>query len=84
MSDQDPLEQKVTHTLTEGDMKVVDPLEGARKQLTPRYEIRVQAKHDPVVIETAWYRQLAEELDKRYDHFANLSPKQNSEDDSHN
>jgi hypothetical protein len=41
--------------------------EKATKQLPPRWEIRIQAKHDPVVEETKAYRTLAREVDDRYD-----------------
>jgi hypothetical protein len=74
--DQEPLEQEVTHTLTEGDMEAVDPSEEARKQLTPRHEIRIQVKQDPIVKETERYRQLAHEVDNRYDGYVNGIPKQ--------
>ena len=39
----------------------------AAKRLPPRWEIRIQAKHDPVVEETKAYRTLAREVDERYD-----------------
>ncbi|TVY03210.1 hypothetical protein [Cohnella terricola] len=39
----------------------------AAKQLLPRWEIRIQAKLDPVVEETRAYRALAREVDDRYE-----------------
>ncbi len=39
----------------------------AAKKLPPRWEIRIQAKHDPVVEETKAYRAIAREVDNRYD-----------------
>lgn len=39
----------------------------AAKQLPPRWEIRVQAKHDPIVEETKAYRAIAKEVDARYE-----------------
>lgn len=79
MSDQQhPLEQEVTQRLTEGDMELIDPEEGARNRLTPRYEIRIQAKHDPIVEETNRYRKLAQEIDQRYDKYAEHNTKQDS------
>ncbi|RED63102.1 hypothetical protein [Cohnella lupini] len=39
----------------------------AAKKLSPRWEIRIQAKHDPVVEETKAYRAIASEVDHRYD-----------------
>lgn len=38
----------------------------ATKRLPPRWEIRVQAKFDPVVEETKAYRAIATEVDGRY------------------
>jgi len=39
----------------------------AAKKLPPRWEIRIQAKHDPVVEETKAYRSIAQEVDDRYE-----------------
>ncbi|WP_239617871.1 hypothetical protein [Cohnella mopanensis] len=39
----------------------------ATRRLPPRWEIRVQAKLDPVVEETKAYRAIAQEVDGRYE-----------------
>ncbi|MFC5404555.1 hypothetical protein [Cohnella soli] len=44
-----------------------DAKEEAVKRLQPRWEVRVQAELDPVVEETKLYREMAEEVDGRYD-----------------
>lgn len=39
----------------------------ATRRLPPRWEVRVQAKFDPVVEETKAYRSIAKEVDGRYE-----------------
>jgi hypothetical protein len=51
-------------TLTEPERE--DPVSEAVRRLPPKWEIRIQTKHDPVAEETAVYRSLAEEIDDRY------------------
>ncbi|WJH34272.1 hypothetical protein N6H14_31065 [Paenibacillus sp. CC-CFT747] len=67
--DRDKLEQEMAHSLEEGDMEKEELDAAARRRLSPRYEIRIQAKLDPVVEETRLYRQMAKEVDGRYDKY---------------
>ncbi|MFD0713465.1 hypothetical protein [Paenibacillus sp. GCM10027626] len=51
-----------------------------RAKLSPKYEIRVQAVHDPIVEETRQYRQMAREVDNRYDKYFNQDADEKKED----
>lgn len=61
------LERKVAETLEFGIMKKTDPYEAAVRRLSPRTVIRIRTEQDPIVEETGLYRQMAEEVDDRYD-----------------
>ena len=65
------LEEQLEAMLTAGDMRAEDVSEGARKRLLRRTEIRVQTMMDPIVEETIQYRQMAKEVDGRYDEYMN-------------
>ena len=65
------LEEQLEAMLTAGDMQAEDVSEGARKRLLRRTEIRVQTMMDPIVEETIQYRQIAKEVDGRYDEYMN-------------
>lgn len=60
-------EEQLARKLTEGEMESEDTDEAARKRLPMKTEIRIQAQIDPVVQETKLYRQMASEVDGRYD-----------------
>lgn len=63
------LEEEVAHLLTEGKMEARDPKKEAVDRLPAKYEVRIQTTQDLVVEETKLYRQLAEEIDDRYDKY---------------
>ncbi|WP_028549972.1 hypothetical protein [Paenibacillus sp. UNC451MF] len=63
-------EEQLARKLTEGEMDAEDTEEAARKRLPIKTEIRIQAQIDPVVQETKLYRQMADEVDGRYDRWA--------------
>ncbi|WP_037284866.1 hypothetical protein [Saccharibacillus sacchari] len=63
------LEEELSDLLTEGEMKDEDRERKEREQISPRYEIRIQTSLDPIVEETRLYRQMAEEIDGRYDDY---------------
>lgn len=65
----DKLEEDLARALTEGTMEAEDPKREALRHLSPRYEARTQAERDPIVEETERYRQMAEEVDDRYDDY---------------
>lgn len=61
-------ERLLAERLTEGELEGSGkPEEEAVKRLPPRWEIRIQAEYDPVAEETARYREIAREVDGRYD-----------------
>lgn len=73
------LEKHLTEALMKGDMELSDPEQAAKHALSPRYEIRIQTEMDPVVEETRLYREIAQEVDHRYDDYlkrGNRQPKQ--------
>lgn len=66
MADKEDLEQKLSEMLTEGDM---EPDRRKARELSPKYEIRIQTTLDPIVEETLRYRKIGRELDDRYDRY---------------
>jgi len=69
MSDNDDLERKLSEMLTEGEMEQGDRTAKEIREISPKYEIRIQTTHDPIVEETLRYRQIGRELDGRYDKY---------------
>lgn len=68
-------ERLLAEQLTEGEPNRGNPDEEAVRQLPPRWEIRIQTNRDPVAEETALYRQMAKEVDGRYDRKTGKSDK---------
>lgn len=66
---QEEVEEELRELLTEGELKDDDRERKEREQISPRYEIRIQSTLDPIVEETRLYRQMAEEIDDRYDDY---------------
>lgn len=81
MDPKEQLEKELAEALTEGDMDREDPGEAAIRQLSNRYEVRVVAETEPVVEETNLYRNMAEEVDDRYDRFVNRKRSDESQSD---
>jgi hypothetical protein len=75
MNDEEQLEQEIYQTLTEGEWNAQDPEFAARERLTPKYEARVQADLDPIVEETKRIREMADEVDDRYEEYINNAKK---------
>lgn len=73
------LERRVSEALTEGEMWQEDAEKLVREKLAPKYEVRIQATVDPIVEETIRYRQLAEEVDQRYDKYMDRAAKKADE-----
>ncbi|HEX7056071.1 MAG TPA: hypothetical protein VF260_02575 [Bacilli bacterium] len=63
------LAKAVEDTLETGEMSRADPDAAARLRLSPRHEIRIEAKVDPIVEETRIYRRFAAEIDDRYEKY---------------
>jgi hypothetical protein len=61
------LVKEISDFLTEGPMEDADREQRMITRISPKYEIRIQTKSDPIVEETKRYRAMAEEFDGRYD-----------------
>lgn len=69
MNENDDLERKLSELLVEGEMEQADRKAKELRQISPKYEIRIQTTLDPIVEETLRYRTIAYELDDRYDKY---------------
>lgn len=77
----DELEREMSEALTQGDMLREDPQEAIRKNLSARYEVRIQAETDPIAEEIKQYRSIAEEVDGRYDSYLERTTKHKNDGD---
>lgn len=75
MSENDDLERRLSELLEDGEMEQVDRQAKEIRQISPKYEIRIQTTLDPIVEETLRYRKIAYELDDRYDKYVKRSDK---------
>ncbi|MEK5489382.1 hypothetical protein MKZ24_01445 [Paenibacillus sp. FSL R7-0297] len=73
MSDNDDLERRLSELLQDGEMEQDDRQAKEIRQISPKYEIRIQTTLDPIVEETRRYRKIAYELDSRYDKYVQRS-----------
>jgi hypothetical protein len=73
MSDNDDLERRLSELLEDGEMEPDDRQAKEIRQISPKYEIRIQTTLDPIVEETLRYRKIAYELDERYDKYMQRS-----------
>lgn len=74
--DKKNIEQQLADTLNEEEIKKNNLELDAIRQLSPKYEIRHIAKHDPIVEETKIIRSIAKEVDDRYDEYmSRVNPK---------
>lgn len=53
--------------LSEDELESPNAEKEAVKRLSPRWEIRIQSNRDPIAEETKAYREIAREVDNRYD-----------------
>lgn len=63
------LEKTVAETLEYGIMRRKDPDREALQRLNPRYIVRIKAERDPIIEETDLFREMAQEVDDRYDDY---------------
>ncbi|MFD1884517.1 hypothetical protein [Paenibacillus wenxiniae] len=85
MSSSDELERELSERLTDGEMVEEERDRRERRLIPPKYEVRIQMEHDPIVEETLQYRKMARELDDRYDDYlkrANHSEQANEDKES--
>ena len=75
MSESNDLERKLSDMLTEGDMEQGDRKAQELREISPKYEIRIQTTMDPIVEETLRYRKIGRELDDRYDKYVERAEK---------
>ena len=61
--------------LTEGEMEQGDRKARELREVSPKYEIRIQTTLDPIVEETLRYRKIGRELDDRYDKYLDRAEK---------
>ncbi|WP_411345026.1 hypothetical protein ACE3MZ_02740 [Paenibacillus sp. WLX1005] len=80
----DELERELSERLTEGEMQEEDREVRERRLIPSKYEVRIQAEHDPIVEETQHYRKLAKELDDRYDKYLERTKQNKPNDDANN
>jgi hypothetical protein len=69
MSGNDDLERKLSELLQDGEIEPGDRTAKEIRQISPKYEIRIQTTLDPIVEETRRYRKIGQELDGRYDKY---------------
>ncbi|WP_052087848.1 hypothetical protein [Paenibacillus wynnii] len=75
MSENNDLERKLSEMLTEGEMEQGDRKAQEIREISPKYEIRIQTTLDPIVEETLRYRKIGRELDNRYDKYLDQAEK---------
>ncbi|MDQ0195236.1 hypothetical protein [Paenibacillus wynnii] len=75
MSENNDLERKLSDILTEGEMDQGDRKAQEIREISPKYEIRIQTTLDPIVEETLRYRKIGRELDDRYDKYMDRAEK---------
>ncbi|WP_340011880.1 hypothetical protein MHI32_03425 [Paenibacillus sp. FSL H7-0690] len=85
MSEKDDLERKLSEILVDGEMEQGDRTAKEIREISPKYEIRIQTTLDPIVEETLRYRKIGYELDDRYDKYLERAgQKLESDEDSDN
>lgn len=73
MNENEDLERRLSELLEDGEMEQADRQAKEIRQISPKYEIRIQTTLDPIVEETLRYRKIAYELDDRYDKYVKRS-----------
>lgn len=82
MSDKDDLERKLSELLEDGEMEEGERTAKEIRQISPKYEIRIQTRLDPIVEETLRYRKMGHELDDRYDKYLERAGKKPGPEDT--
>ncbi|MEK3899385.1 MULTISPECIES: hypothetical protein [unclassified Paenibacillus] len=78
MNENEDLERRLSELLEDGEMEQADRQAKEIRQISPKYEIRIQTTLDPIVEETLRYRKIAYELDDRYDKYVKRSDQASS------
>ncbi|MEO2205646.1 hypothetical protein ABGV42_18095 [Paenibacillus pabuli] len=80
MDESKELERRLSEMLTEGEMEESgDANKRERQLIPPKYEVRIQTERDPIVEETLMYRNMAREVDDRYDRYLERSAEKKNE-----
>ncbi|WP_336784285.1 hypothetical protein [Paenibacillus illinoisensis] len=83
MDESKELERRLSEMLTEGEMEESGEADKRERQLIPpKYEVRIQTETDPIVQETLMYRNMAREVDDRYDRYLERSAEKNNSSDT--
>jgi hypothetical protein len=83
MDESKELERRLSEMLTEGEMEESGDADKRERQLIPpKYEVRIQTETDPIVQETLMYRNMAREVDDRYDRYLERSAEKNNSVDT--
>lgn len=83
MDESKELERRLSEMLTEGEMEESGDTDKRERQLIPpKYEVRIQTETDPIVQETLMYRNMAREVDDRYDRYLERSTEKNNSADT--
>ncbi|MGD0035384.1 hypothetical protein SLT67_28810 [Paenibacillus illinoisensis] len=83
MDESKELERCLSEMLTEGEMEESGDADKRERQLIPpKYEVRIQTETDPIVQETLMYRNMAREVDDRYDRYLERSAEKNNSADT--
>ncbi len=77
------MEQELAKQLQEGPMELSEQERRAKASPSPKYEVRIQTVHDPVVEETKRFRKLAKEVDDRYDRYLERASRQQEQHVEH-
>jgi hypothetical protein len=80
MSEHNDLERRLSDMLTEGEMEQRDRKAQEIREISAKYEIRIQTTLDPIVEETLRYRKIGRELDDRYDKYLDQAEKRSNLD----
>jgi len=67
----DQMERELVEQLDTSELELDKAEQDAlvRARISPKYEVRIQTTLDPIVQETIRYRELAREVDGRYDNY---------------
>lgn len=66
-SPEERLEQAMAEQLVHGPMDRKDPDQEAARRVSPPYVVRIRTERDPILEETSLYREMADEVDDRYE-----------------
>jgi hypothetical protein len=75
------MERELAEQLESGPLEEGDKERKTKAKLSPKYEIRIQTEHDPIVEETKIYRKMAREVDDNYDKYMDRVPSERNKEE---